>query len=131
MRDGEDNNCYKRFPQRDLILVAGRNCVGKSTAIGQIKETLRQKGVDCDEVPFSLYKTLLNKTIEDDGTGGKNHFHPVPGKPEPTLEEVLKGHTHINGNPPTEPFTTVGKTLDDKMLFDLFQSLSNLPYIKV
>ena len=70
---------------RDLIVVAGQNAVGKSEGITSLCEALKKRGVGCQDAPTGTiqYGRLAKKVIED--REQKHHLRLKPLSVEPFI----------------------------------------------
>ncbi len=107
--------------QNDIILVTGRNMVGKTTAIYHLKKYIDLDKIHNEIITDSQY--LFESMMQDDKSGGIHHTHSW-------CEKSSRGHKHNSReDEPIFPFTVTDNTIPDSTFHLFFTALNNLPHI--
>lgn len=109
--------------RRNIILITGRNAVGKTTASNYLRERCVSSGLPCESKTISDALSLLKAMQKDDEQGGFHHTHDWC-----EAIDYNEGHSHDRSQP-VLPFTVLGNTLPDAMLRHFFTELSEIPQI--
>lgn len=107
--------------KRNIILITGRNAVGKTTASNYLRDQCASLAVPCESRTISDALSLLKAMQIDDEQGGFHHTHSWCAS-----TEYNRGHSH-HPSQPILPFTVLDNVLPDAMLRDFFTELSEIP----
>jgi len=109
----------------NIILITGRNAVGKTTASKHLRDKCVQSDLFCEDKTISDALSLLKTMQGDDEQGGFHHTHNWCES-----KEYNRGHSH-RLRQPVLPFTVLDNTLPDAMLLDFFTELSEIPQTNI
>src|SRR5690242_16621204 len=100
--------------ERDIIILTGRNAVGKTTAANYLRQLAASHNI-----PYENRLVADSQMLFDDKTGGLHHTHDwcVKGG---------KGHIH-RSDEPEFPFTVTDNELPNTMRTHFFTRLTELP----
>lgn len=104
---------------KDIILIAGPNAVGKTTASSYLMQIARERGIAYEPTPVDDFSYLFKQVLKDDLSGGHHHYHDWS-------EERSKGHSHANGGAYI-PFVVTHTALSDSMHNEFFSAIASLP----
>lgn len=107
--------------RRNIILITGRNAVGKTTASNYLRERCASSSLPCESKTISDALSLLKAMQKDDEQRGFHHTHDWC-----EATDYNEGHSH-DLSQPMLPFTVLDNALPDAMLWDFFTELSNIP----
>lgn len=107
---------------RDIILVVGQNCVGKTKACTILATQLADNGLRCVASVLNDSQFLMRRVMLDDQGGGYGHYHPWC---EPERPHQKRGHQHQSQS--SVPFMVSSQNVVDSASFDFFSALNNLP----
>lgn len=105
--------------KKDIILIAGQNAVGKTTASSYFMQVAKERGIAYEPRPIDDFSFLYAQTIKDDVSGGHRHYHDWSG-------ERSQGHSHANGEARI-PFVVTHTALSDSMHNAFFNAIASLP----
>ena len=103
---------------KDIILIAGQNAVGKTTASSYFMQIARERGIAYNPRPVDDFSYLFDQTLKDDLSGGYCHYHYWSG-------ERSRGHSHKNGEA-SIPFVVTHTALSDGMHNEFFYDIASL-----
>lgn len=109
---------------RNIIVVAGPFGAGKTHFLNQLRDAVAPVlDLPFEYLPISDAHTITERLLEDDQSGGLNHYHPK------TRDAALKGdfyheHTAEFG---IYPFTVAGNDIIIKMTQDFLRRLAQVP----
>lgn len=109
--------------KRNIILITGRNAVGKTAASNYLREQCVSSGLSCECRTISDALSLLKAMQKDDEQGGFHHTHDWC-----EAADYNVGHSHDQSQTML-PFTVLDNALPDAMLWDFFTELSEIPQI--
>jgi hypothetical protein len=107
----------------NIVVVTGRNAVGKTTATTYLRYWCLSHGIPCERHAITDAQSLFKAMQLDDEVGGLHHTHEwcLSGN-----TDYYIGHTHQEYKP-ILPFTVIGNKIPDAMLDDFFTKLSQVP----
>ncbi len=105
--------------KRDIIIVTGRNAVGKTTASNYLQKLATLHNIPYESRIIADSQCLFEAIQKDDRAEGLHHTHDwcKPGE---------QGHVHDLGQP-VFPFTVTDNELPNRMRKRFFKKLTKLP----
>jgi hypothetical protein len=104
--------------KRDIIIVTGRNAVGKTTASNHLRELATKFNIPHENIIIADSQCLFESMQMDDLVGGFHHTHEW-------CQPRIQGHSH-DSNSPLFPFTVMDNELPNKMRRRFFKKLTKL-----
>jgi hypothetical protein len=107
----------------NIVVVTGRNTVGKTTTTNYLRNWCLSQGIPCDRQAITDAQSLFKAMQLDDEVGGLHHTHEWCHSGN---TDYYSGHDHQDYRP-IIPFTVFGNKIPDAMLEDFFTKLSQVP----